>query len=66
MRFLKAVLPNLTIALSASLLILAVLNEFNPRMGFLQGKPALLLTGLCCLSSIACALVLYVSWRRGK
>ena len=66
MRFLKAILPNLTISLCAALLTLGILNEFNPRMGFLQGKPALVLVCLTCVCGIVSAAVLYISYRREK
>ena len=66
MQFLKAFFPHLTIALAAALLTLGILNEFNPRMGFLQGMPALVLISLSCTCSIICAAALYIQWRRKK
>lgn len=66
MRFFKGFFPNLTISLAAALLVVGILNEFNPRMGFLQGKAALALICLSCLCSMVCAAALYISWRRGK
>ena len=46
MRHFKALLPHLSIALSLALLVLGILNEFNPRAGFLQGNPP-----WCCSAS---------------
>ena len=58
MKLLKRALPHLTIALALALLALAILNEFNPRVGFLQGRDALLLISLTCLCAAACGVVL--------
>lgn len=60
MNFFKRALPHLTIALALALLVLAILNEFNPRVGFLQGKGALLIIALTCLCAAACGVVLAV------
>lgn len=66
MKFLKGFLPNLTISLCAALMTLGILDEINPRMGFLSGKPALVLICAACVCGIATAAVLYISWRREK
>ena len=66
MRHFKALLPHLSIALSLALLVLGILNEFNPRAGFLQGKPALVLICLCCLCSVTAGAALAAANRRGK
>lgn len=66
MRFWKAVLPNLTIALSAAALTVVILDSFNPMMGFLEGWPFLILISAALLCSIASSVVLYRSWRRRK
>lgn len=58
MNIFKRALPHLTIALALALLVLAILNEFNPRVGFLQGKGALLLIALTCLCAAACGVAL--------
>ena len=41
--FMERILPHINIALSAALLIVAVLHLFNPMMGFLNGKAAFVL-----------------------
>ena len=64
MRFIKGFLPHLSAALSAALLVVVILNEFNPRMGFLQGKPALTLIGLSCLCALICAVMLYIEQKK--
>lgn len=64
MKFLKAALPNLTIALNLTLMIVTYLDLRNPTMGFLVGTPFLVLIGASCVCSIATAIVLYADWRR--
>ena len=66
MRFWKAILPNLTIVLSAAALTVVILDSFNPMMGFLEGLPFLLLIGAALLCSLATSIVLYRSWRRRR
>lgn len=66
MKFLRAVLPNVTIALNIAILIVIYLDMRNPMMGFLMGAPFLTLIGLCAASSIATAVVLYADWRSGR
>lgn len=67
MKFLKAVLPHISIALSISLMVVVYLDRRNPMMGFLMGAPFLVLAVLACGASIATAVVLYYSWRtRGR
>ena len=64
MKFRCAFLPNLCIALNLALLVVVILDVFNPFLGLLKGSAFLVLAGLCALSSIAAALQLYVLWRR--
>ena len=64
MKFMRAVLPNLTISLNLALLIVFYLDLRNPMMGFLIGAPFLVLAACTCLSSIATAILLYADWRR--
>lgn len=64
MKFLRAMLPNLTIALNISLLVIVYLDQRNPMMGFLMGTPFLTLSALCGVSSIVTAAVLYGDWRK--
>jgi protein-S-isoprenylcysteine O-methyltransferase Ste14 len=66
MRFWRAALPNLTIALNLALMIVIYLDMRNPMMGFLIGTPFVVLVAFCCVCSIASAIVLYISWRRMK
>ncbi len=66
MRFWRAALPNLTIALNLALMIVIYLDMRNPMMGFLIGTPFAVLVASCCVCSIASAIVLYSSWRRMK
>ena len=65
MRFLNALLPNLTISLNLVLLIVMYLNSRNPMMGFLVGTPFLVLIISACVCSIATAIILYAKWRNG-
>lgn len=64
MRFLKGFLPNLSIALNISLLVVLYLDRRNPMMGFLMGAPFLVLTAAACLCATATAVVLYREWRK--
>lgn len=64
MRFLKAVLPNITIALNLSLLVVCYLDMRNPMMGFLVGTPSYTLAALSCICSIVSSIVLFASWRK--
>jgi len=66
MKFWRAFLPNLTIALNIALMIVVYLDLRNPMMGFLVGAPFLTLVCACCICSIATAIVLYSSWRKMK
>lgn len=66
MKFWRAFLPNLTIALNIALMIVIYLDLRNPMMGFLVGAPFLTLVSTCCICSAATAIVLYSSWRRMK
>lgn len=64
MRFFRAALPNLSIALNIALLIVVYLDRRNPMMGFLVGAPFVVLAAACGICSVAAALVLYASWRK--
>lgn len=66
MKFWKALLPNLTIALNIALMIVIYLDRRNPMMGFLVGAPFMVLVAVCCICSIATAVVLYGWWRKPK
>ncbi len=64
MKLLRALLPNLTVSLQVSVLILLYLDGRNPMMGFLSGAPFLVLMILTAASSIACAVMVYAQWRK--
>ncbi len=64
--FSEKIIPNLNIALSLALLVVAILNMFNPMMGFLYGKPAFILIAAECVVSVINAVTSYVSWRRRR
>ena len=66
MRFLKGMLPNISIALNVALLIVVYLDRRNPMMGFLMGGPFLTLVILSAFAAIATAAVLYSEWRKKK
>lgn len=66
MKFFRAIVPNLCISLWLALLTLAILDVFNPLMGFLRGTAFLVLLGLCALCSLSCAVLLYADFRRAS
>lgn len=66
MKFLRAMLPNITIALNIAILVLLYLDARNPMMGFLAGTCFLVLMALTAVCSIANAIVLYGDWRKKK
>lgn len=66
MIFLRTVLPNVSIALNISMLVVIYLDMRNPMMGFLVGWPFLILVALSVAASIATAVVLYKDWRSGR
>lgn len=64
MKLLRSFFPNLAICLDISLLIVVWLDLRNPRMGFLLGKPFLILVSLAMTVSMLTALILYMDSRR--
>lgn len=66
MKFLKSFLPNFTIVLSIALVILLYLDNRNPMMGFLYGKPFVLLGGTLAICSISVSILYYISWQKEK
>ena len=66
MRFFKAVLPNINISFAVALIVVTILNEFNPMMGFLQGRPAAVLIVISSVLTIINGIVLYSSWRKSR
>ena len=66
MRFFCAVVPNLAICLNLALMFVVYLDMRNPMMGFLVGKPFLVLAVSTCAASVASAVTLYATYRRMK
>lgn len=66
MKFLKIALPNISISLAISLLVVLILDNYNPMMGFLMGTPFQILALLTCVSAIATGIVLYASQFKKK
>lgn len=66
MRFLRGVLPNISLCLSICLVVVVYLDRRNPMMGFLIGAPFFTLVVCCAAASIATAIVLYSRWRKPK
>lgn len=58
MRILKTVLPHFTIALAVTLIVVVIVSDYNPMMGFLVGKPFQILVILEVLFSLATAICL--------
>ncbi len=63
MRFFRAILPNLSIALQLALAVLVILDVFNPRIGLLSGLPFVVLFAAAAVCALATAVVLYRDWR---
>ena len=63
MKFLKRVLPNLSISLTLALTTLVILDWFNPMLGFLTGVYFHVFFAVCVLANLATAGVLY-GWSR--
>ena len=66
MKFFRAVLPNLSISLQLVLVVLVILDIFNPHVGLLSGAPFVILFTAAAACSIATAVVLYADWRRHR
>lgn len=66
MRFLRGILPNISLALSVCLVIVVYLDRRNPMMGFLIGAPFFVLAVATAAASIATSIVLYRQWRKPK
>ena len=60
MKLLKKVVPHLAVSFSLATLVIAILNIFNPRMGFLSSKQAVVLIILTALLALLSS-VLYIS-----
>ena len=66
MRFFRAILPNLSIALQLALAVLVILDVFNPRIGLLSGLPFVVLFTAAAVCALATAVVLYRDWRGNR
>ena len=66
MRFLRGILPNISIALSICLVVVVYLDRRNPMMGFLMGTPFFVLVCAVAAASIATAVTAYAQWRKPK
>ena len=64
MKFFHAELPLLSLSLDLAVLVLVILDQYNPLIGLLRGVPFLVLILLTCLASIGTAVTLYASWRK--
>ena len=63
MKFMHTVLPNFCIALNLALIVVILLDLYNPMMGFTHGWAFLVLFFASALSSVATAICLYSCWR---
>lgn len=66
MKFARAILPNVTIALNVAMAVVVYLDMRNPMMGFTSGPAFLGLFILTFVASVATAVVLYKGWRSPK
>ena len=66
MKFAKAILPNVTIALNLAMAVVVYLDMRNPMMGFMSGPAFWGLYILTFATSVATAVVLYKWWRTPK
>ena len=60
----RAFLPHLSIALNAALVVVVILNIYNPLLGLLRGAPFLVLLGASFASAAATAILLIAAQRR--
>ena len=60
MKLFSSVIPNLAISLNVSLMVIIYLDMRNPMMGFMVGKPFLVLAISCCLTSVTSCITLYM------
>jgi len=64
MKFLHAVIPNLTISMNIVLMIVIYLDMRNPMMGFLEDTPFYVLAIATAVVSLISAITLYGSYRK--
>ncbi len=66
MRFFRGLLPNLTICLNVTLLVVLYLDRRNPMMGFFMDWPFAVLLVASALCSILMAVFVYSGWRNRR
>lgn len=57
MRILKMLLPHFTITLAVALIVVVIVDVYNPMMGFLVGRPfrvLVILEVICSLATSVC------------
>ena len=64
MRFLRAFLPHLALALALGLIVLVILDGYNPLMAFLTSKVSKIFILVVCGSSILVSLICIVRDRK--
>ena len=64
MRFLRAFLPHLALALALGLIVLVILYGYNPLMAFLTSKVSKIFILVVCGSSILVSLICIVRDRK--
>lgn len=57
MRMIKRIVPHLAISFSLATLVVAIVNMFNPRMGFLNSSQALVLIAITVFLSVISAII---------
>ncbi len=66
MKIFRAILPNLTISLQLALIVLVILDVFNPHVGLLSGAPFVLLFAAAALCAVVTAIASYADWRKNR
>ena len=66
MKFLRTVLPNVTIALNIAMMVVIYLDRRNPMMGFLEDTPVHVLVITTAVVSLISAVTLFASYRKNK
>ena len=61
---LRRILPHICIVLSLTVLVLLILNLYNPFMGFLSSAVSICFLFALCLSALATAILLVWTDRR--
>lgn len=66
MKFFRSTVPNLTVSLSVAVIVIVVLDYYNPMMGFLHSGAARVLVLVTAIFSLIASLSSYIAWRREK